>query len=54
LPYPLSSRFGTRSYAAEELVAELGAAFLYAEFFRGYGAVFSLFSLGFPSNWTYK
>ncbi len=28
----LKNRFGTRSYAAEELVAELGAAFLCAEF----------------------
>src|SRR5947208_8368767 len=28
----LKNRFGTRTYAAEELVAELGAAFLSAEF----------------------
>jgi antirestriction protein ArdC len=28
----LKTRFGSRSYAAEELVAELGAAFLSAEF----------------------
>ena len=28
----LKHRFGSRSYAAEELVAELGAAFLCAEF----------------------
>ena len=28
----LRNRFGTRAYAAEELVAELGAAFLCAEF----------------------
>jgi antirestriction protein ArdC len=28
----LKNRFGSRSYAAEELIAELGAAFLYAEF----------------------
>lgn len=28
----LKSRFGSRSYAAEELIAELGAAFLSAEF----------------------
>jgi antirestriction protein ArdC len=28
----LSGRFGTKSYAAEELVAELGAAFINAEF----------------------
>jgi antirestriction protein ArdC len=28
----LTGRFGTRSYAAEELVAELGAAFINAEF----------------------
>jgi antirestriction protein ArdC len=28
----LKNRFGTRNYAAEELIAELGAAFLSAEF----------------------
>jgi len=28
----LKNRFGTNAYAAEELVAELGAAFLAAEF----------------------
>ena len=28
----LKHRFGSRSYAAEELIAELGAAFLCAEF----------------------
>src|SRR4030095_11242614 len=28
----LKNRFGTRNYAAEELIAELGAAFLCAEF----------------------
>jgi antirestriction protein ArdC len=28
----LKNRFGSREYAAEELVAELGAAFLSAEF----------------------
>ena len=28
----LKNRFGSRSYAAEELIAELGAAFLCAEF----------------------
>ena len=28
----LTNRFGARNYAAEELIAELGAAFLCAEF----------------------
>jgi antirestriction protein ArdC len=28
----LKNRFGSRNYAAEELIAELGAAFLCAEF----------------------
>jgi antirestriction protein ArdC len=28
----LKNRFGARNYAAEELIAELGAAFLSAEF----------------------
>jgi antirestriction protein ArdC len=43
----LTNRFGSRSYAAEELIAELGAAFLCAEFgFDG-----DVRSAGYLSNW---
>jgi len=43
----LKNRFGSRSYAAEELVAELGAAFLCAEFgFNG-----DLRNAGYISTW---
>ena len=43
----LKNRFGSRAYAAEELVAELGAAFLCAEFgFDG-----DLRSAGYIANW---
>ena len=43
----LKNRFGSRSYAAEELIAELGAAFLCAEFgFDG-----DLRSAGYIGNW---
>jgi antirestriction protein ArdC len=43
----LRNRFGSRQYAAEELVAELGAAFLCAEFgFDG-----DLRSAGYIGNW---
>ncbi len=43
----LKNRFGSRSYAAEELVAELGAAFLCAEFgFDG-----DVRSAGYIGNW---
>jgi antirestriction protein ArdC len=44
----LKNRFGSRSYAAEELIAELSAAFLCAEFgFDG-----DLRSAGYIGNWT--
>jgi antirestriction protein ArdC len=44
----LKNRFGSRSYAAEELVAELGAAFLCAEFgFDG-----DLRHAGYLSHWV--
>jgi len=43
----LKNRFGSRQYAAEELIAELGAAFLSAEFgFDG-----DLRSAGYIGNW---
>jgi antirestriction protein ArdC len=43
----LKNRFGSRNYAAEELVAELGAAFLCAEFgFDG-----DLRHAGYVSHW---
>jgi antirestriction protein ArdC len=43
----LKNRFGSRSYAAEELIAELSAAFLCAEFgFDG-----DLRSAGYIGNW---
>jgi antirestriction protein ArdC len=43
----LKNRFGSRNYAAEELVAELGAAFLCAEFgFDG-----DLRQAGYISHW---
>jgi antirestriction protein ArdC len=43
----LKNRFGSRNYAAEELVAELGAAFLCAEFgFDG-----DVRSAGYIGNW---
>jgi antirestriction protein ArdC len=43
----LKSRFGSRSYAAEELIAELGAAFLCAEFgFNG-----DVRNAGYIANW---
>ena len=43
----LKNRFGSRSYAAEELIAELGAAFLCAEFgFDG-----DLRSAGYIASW---
>jgi antirestriction protein ArdC len=43
----LKNRFGSRSYAAEELIAELGAAFLCAEFgFDG-----DVRSAGYIGNW---
>jgi antirestriction protein ArdC len=43
----LKNRFGSRTYAAEELVAELGAAFLFAEFgFDG-----DIRSAGYIANW---
>ena len=43
----LKNRFGSRSYAAEELIAELGAAFLCAEFgFDG-----DIRSAGYIGNW---
>ena len=43
----LKNRFGSRSYAAEELIAELGAAFLCAEFgFDG-----DVRSAGYIANW---
>src|SRR5436190_23248853 len=41
------NRFGSRNYAAEELIAELGAAFLCAEFgFDGY-----VRSAGYIASW---
>jgi antirestriction protein ArdC len=43
----LKNRFGSRNYAAEELIAELGAAFLCAEFgFDG-----DVRNAGYISNW---
>jgi antirestriction protein ArdC len=43
----LKNRFGTRNYAAEELIAELGAAFLCAEFgFDG-----DVRNAGYIANW---
>jgi antirestriction protein ArdC len=43
----LKNRFGSRNYAAEELIAELGAAFLCAEFgFDG-----ELRSAGYTASW---
>jgi antirestriction protein ArdC len=43
----LKNRFGSRTYAAEELIAELGAAFLGAEFgFDG-----DIRSAGYIANW---
>jgi antirestriction protein ArdC len=43
----LKNRFGSRSYAAEELIAELGAAFLCAEFgFDG-----DVRNAGYIANW---
>ena len=43
----LKNRFGTRDYAAEELIAELGAAFLCAEFgFDG-----DVRGAGYIGNW---
>jgi antirestriction protein ArdC len=43
----LKNRFGSRSYAAEELIAELGAAFLCAEFgFDG-----DVRNAGYIGNW---
>ena len=33
---------------------ETGIGALYVEIFWGYGADFGQFTLGFPSNWTYK
>ena len=43
----LKNRFGSRQYAAEELIAELGAAFLCAEFgFDG-----DVRSAGYIGNW---
>lgn len=43
----LKNRFGTRAYAAEELVAELGAAFLCAHL----GVVGELRHAGYIGNW---
>ena len=43
----LKNRFGSRNYAAEELVAELGAAFLCAEF----GFVGDLRHAGYIGHW---
>ncbi len=43
----LKNRFGSRQYAAEELIAELGAAFLCAEF--GFDGDFR--SAGYIANW---
>ena len=44
----LKNRFGSRSYAAEELIAELGAAFLSAEFgFDG-----DVRNAGYIATWT--
>ena len=43
----MKNRFGSRNYAAEELIAELGAAFLCAEFgFDG-----DVRNAGYISNW---
>jgi antirestriction protein ArdC len=43
----LTNRFGSRSYAAEELIAEMAAAFLCSEFgFDG-----DLRSAGYIANW---
>jgi antirestriction protein ArdC len=43
----LKNRFGSRNYAAEELIAELGAAFLCAEFaFNGH-----VRNAGYIANW---
>jgi antirestriction protein ArdC len=43
----LKNRFGSRNYAAEELIAELGAAFLCAEFgFDG-----DVRNAGYIANW---
>ena len=43
----LKNRFGSRQYAAEELIAELGAAFLCAEFdFDG-----DVRNAGYIANW---
>src|SRR4051794_38556671 len=43
----LKNRFGSRQYAAEELIAELGAAFLSAEFgFDG-----DVRNAGYIANW---
>jgi antirestriction protein ArdC len=43
----LKNRFGSRNYAAEELIAELGAAFLCAEF----GFVGDVRNAGYIANW---
>lgn len=43
----LKNRFGSRNYAAEELIAELGAAFLCAEF----GLDGDVRSAGYIGNW---
>jgi hypothetical protein len=44
----LKNRFGSRNYAAEELIAELGAAFLCAEFgFDG-----DVRNAGYIASWT--
>lgn len=43
----LKNRFGSRNYAAEELIAELGAAFLCAEF----GFNNDLRHAGYISQW---
>jgi antirestriction protein ArdC len=44
----LKNRFGARNYAAEELVAELGAAFLCAEF----GFDSDLRHAGYIGHWS--
>jgi antirestriction protein ArdC len=43
----LKNRFGSRNYAAEELIAELGAAFLCAE--SGFDA--DVRNAGYIANW---
>jgi len=47
----LKHRFGERAYAAEELVAELGAAFLCAEFGAEFGFDGDVRNAGYIASW---